>query len=254
MMWHAGPDRKMPPIDRVLKGVPADLAQVIERLVAKDPKLRYRDSQEAIRDLKIGMGKGGVGPTETEKAEAAAIALEEAKKKRRKTLLIAAAASMAVCILLLLLIPEPEPPKPVKKLVGVDGRLIHIVSSDVGNGSPEYSDGKSTGNTTHHVGKLVVDTVKDKAHQTIMIRSFDQVYLNDNRIDIDSDAFNLKTFEKEDHVHTEWGSDKSTGQQIQIIHITRPIQETGVITDVQPETKAFVFSANRKGAVQMVSS
>ena len=247
MMWHAGPDRKMPPIDRVLKGVPADLAQVIERLVAKDPKLRYRDAQEAIRDLKIGMGKGGVGPTETEKAEAAAIALEEAKKKRRKKLLIAAAASMAACILLLLLIPEPEPPKPVKKLVGVDGRLIHIVSSDVETRAPKYSDGKSTENTSHHVGKLVVDTVKDKAHQTIMIRSFDQVYLNDNRIDIDSEAFNLNTFEKEDHVHTEWGSDKSTGRQIQIIHVTRPIQETGVITDIQPDKNAFVFSANRMG-------
>ena len=247
MMWHAGPDRKMPPINRVLKGVPEDLAQVIEKLVTKDPKHRYRDAQEAIRDLKIGMGKGGIGPTEAEKAEAEAIALEEAKKKRRKNLLIAAVTSMAACILLLLLIPTPEPPKPVKKLVGVDGRLIQIVSSDTASDSTEHSDGNSTGNTNSYVGKLVVDTIKDKVDQTVIIRQFDQVYLNDSRINIASDAFDLTTFEKEDHVHTEWDSDKSTGQQIQIIHVTRPIQETGIITDVQPETNAFVFSAKRDG-------
>ena len=36
MMWHAAPDRAMPQIDRVLEGVPDDLAKVIQRLVIKD--------------------------------------------------------------------------------------------------------------------------------------------------------------------------------------------------------------------------
>ena len=241
MMWHAGPDRKMPQISRVLKGVPDDLAMVIERLVAKDPKIRYRDAQEAIRDLKIGMGKGGIGLTETEKAEAEAAAAAEAAKKRRKYLLVAAVASMAVSMLLLLLIPDAKPPKPVKRLQPIDGRLVQIVADIESDQAPDADSPKKN----QLIGKLVVDTEKDKAHQTVMIRGFDQVYLNDKRIDINSDQFKLSTFEKEDHVHTDVDSDKSTGRQVQIIHVTRPIQETGTITDIQPKKNAFVFSPAR---------
>ena len=238
MMWHAGADRKMPQISRVLKGVPDDLAMVIERLVAKDPKIRYRDAQEAIRDLKIGMGKSGIGLTETEKAEAEATAAAEAAKKRRKNLLVAAVVSIAASIFLLFLIPDAEPPKPVTRLQPIDGRLVQVVANIESDKSPDAESQRKK----QLVGKLVVDTEKDKAHQTLMIRAFDQVYLNDERIDINSDQFNLSTFEKEDHVHTDVDSDKSTGRQVQIIHVTRPIQETGTIIDIQPKKNAFVFS------------
>lgn len=243
MMWHAGPDRKLPQIDRVLKGVPEDLAHVIERLVAKDPKGRYRDAQEAIRDLKIGMGKGGIGPTETEKAEAEAAALEAAKKKRQKKLLIAAVVSMVASVLLWFLIPEPELPKPVTKLPKLDGQIVHIVPAPYTDQTIKAGDTSSEGPI---VGTFVVDT-DDKAHQTITIRPFDQVYLNDNPIDVNSDQFDLSTFKKDDHVHTDIGSDKSTGKQIQIIQISRPIQDTGIITDVRPTKKAFVLEATREG-------
>ncbi|MEK6270188.1 MAG: serine/threonine protein kinase [Planctomycetales bacterium] len=243
MMWHAGPDRKMPDINRVLKGVPEDLAHVIERLVAKDPKNRYRDAQEAIRDLKIGMGKGGVGLTEAEKAEAEAAAAEEAKKKRRKNLLIAAVVSMVASMLVLLLIPSPEPPKTVKPLQAVDGRLVQIYASD----ASDDPNGKSPQNQRKFIGKFVVDTPVDKAHKIVMIRPFDQVYLNDVLVDIHSDEFELSFFEKQDHVQTDIDDDKSTDRQIQIIHVTRPIQETGIITDIQPEKNAFVFAADRMG-------
>ncbi|MEC8338839.1 MAG: caspase family protein, partial [Planctomycetota bacterium] len=123
----------------------------------------------------------------------------------------------------------------------IDGRLVQIVANNESDPSPDAESQRKK----QLVGKLVVDTEKDKAHQTLMIRAFDQVYLNDKRIDINSDQFNLSTFEKEDHVHTDVDSDKSTGRQVQIIHITRPIQETGTIIDIQPKKNAFVFSPAR---------
>ncbi len=44
MMWHSTADVKLPDIARVLEGVPADLAHVIQRLIAKDQSQRYRSA------------------------------------------------------------------------------------------------------------------------------------------------------------------------------------------------------------------
>jgi len=54
MMWHSTADVKLPDIQRVLEGVPEDLAHVIQRLIAKDQSQRYRSAHEALRDLQAG--------------------------------------------------------------------------------------------------------------------------------------------------------------------------------------------------------
>lgn len=51
MMWHAAPDRKLPPIGQVLEGVPPDLAAVIEKLIQKNPKARYQSADEVLAQL-----------------------------------------------------------------------------------------------------------------------------------------------------------------------------------------------------------
>ena len=51
MMWHAAPDRKLPPISQVLEGVPPDLAAVIEKLIQKNPKARYQSADEVLAQL-----------------------------------------------------------------------------------------------------------------------------------------------------------------------------------------------------------
>jgi len=51
MMWHAAPDRKLPPISRVLEGVPPDLAAVIEKLIQKNPKARFQSADEVLTQL-----------------------------------------------------------------------------------------------------------------------------------------------------------------------------------------------------------
>ena len=51
MMWHAAPDRKLPPIGHVLEGVPPDLAAVIERMIEKNPKARFQSADEVLSQL-----------------------------------------------------------------------------------------------------------------------------------------------------------------------------------------------------------
>ncbi len=58
MMWHSTADVKLPDIQRVLEGVPEDLAHVIQRLIAKDQSQRYRSAHEALRDLQSSPGRG----------------------------------------------------------------------------------------------------------------------------------------------------------------------------------------------------
>ena len=55
MMWHAAPDRHLPEIDRVLEGVPPDVAKVVQKLTQKDPALRYKSADEALSDLQIDL-------------------------------------------------------------------------------------------------------------------------------------------------------------------------------------------------------
>ena len=57
MMWHSTADVKLPDIERVLEGVPEDLAHVIQRLIAKDQSQRYRSAHEALRDLQASPGR-----------------------------------------------------------------------------------------------------------------------------------------------------------------------------------------------------
>ena len=58
MMWHSTADVRLPDIQRVLEGVPDDLARVIQRLIAKDQSQRYRSANEALRDLQVRRAAG----------------------------------------------------------------------------------------------------------------------------------------------------------------------------------------------------
>lgn len=55
IMWHAAADRRLPPIARVLEGVPEDLAKVIQKLATKNPAQRYKTADEALTDLNVDL-------------------------------------------------------------------------------------------------------------------------------------------------------------------------------------------------------
>lgn len=111
MMWHAAADRNLPEINKVLEGVPDDLAHVIQKLVVKDQAHRYQSAQQALRELTVG--PPAVEPTpEEEDAEAAAARAVAAKKKRRLRLMAVAAMAFSVmlCVAMLFSGREEKPP------------------------------------------------------------------------------------------------------------------------------------------------
>lgn len=109
MMWHAAPDRRLPPIDSVLGGVPEDLARVIQRLTIKDQSQRYQSAAQALADLSpAGEVTANLGD---DGAEAAA---KKAAFHRRAVSFGALAASVLLCTLILFF-PNTKKPVPVAK-------------------------------------------------------------------------------------------------------------------------------------------
>ncbi len=92
MMWHSTADVKLPDIQRVLEGVPEDLAHVIQRLIAKDQSQRYRFAHEALRDLQSSPGGGSGLPAPADLDAEAAVAEAARRKKKVRTLALLAGA------------------------------------------------------------------------------------------------------------------------------------------------------------------
>ena len=55
MMWHAAPDRRLPQINRIVEGVPDDLAKCLQKLTAKSQADRYKSADEALSDLNVDL-------------------------------------------------------------------------------------------------------------------------------------------------------------------------------------------------------
>lgn len=109
MMWHSAPDRRLPEVARVLEGVPADLAFIIQKMTEKDPAHRYRTTDECLADLKLDGHVPPVGPTA---AELAAAEQQVAAARRRRSVAIAAAAcSIVLSLGMLFFLPSGTPPQ-----------------------------------------------------------------------------------------------------------------------------------------------
>ncbi len=128
MMWHCSADRKFPPIQTILEGVPDDLAKVLQKLTEKPQSDRYQSAKELIDDLTGGTKLIGEAIRDDE-----AEANELAKKKKRKRRIKAAVAcciSLMLCGIIFWAIQEP-PPKPVAKVVDpVRGVVKNVLPID----------------------------------------------------------------------------------------------------------------------------
>lgn len=117
MLWHSAQDRRLPDLRSIMEGLPNDLAQVLQRLTAKDQTQRYRTAQEMLADLAAG-GAAPAAAVSDKEAEAAAAAEQAAQKKRRLVAITAFAASVVLSVALLFVptekqpTPEPEPALP----------------------------------------------------------------------------------------------------------------------------------------------
>lgn len=127
MMWHAASDRRLPEIARVLEGVPADLAHVIQKLTAKRPQDRYQTADQALHDLGVDQ-KTVVTPlpSDGDSVETAAV------PKKNQKLVIAAAVISAIFSLAMLFLPMGggQPAGPAVETAGPRGLVREVRLAD----------------------------------------------------------------------------------------------------------------------------
>jgi serine/threonine-protein kinase len=131
MMWHSTADVKLPDIQRVLEGVPEDLAHVIQRLIAKDQSQRYRFAHEALRDLQSSPGGGSGLPAPADlDAEAEAAEAIRRKKKVRTLALLAGGAAVMLCVLILVMaLHHPKKVAVTHKPEIFHGKITDVLAS-----------------------------------------------------------------------------------------------------------------------------
>jgi serine/threonine-protein kinase len=142
LMWHAAPDRNLPEIQRVLEGVPQDLAFVIQGMVAKDPARRFPTAQDAMQYLRpAGGGPIAAPPTQSTGAP------QTASKKRLTRIVAIAALACSLLLSGVILFWSPRhkgpsaPARPVEPMQGIirsvnlDYRIVVVERSD--NSKPE---------------------------------------------------------------------------------------------------------------------
>lgn len=210
MMWHATPDRQLPEIPRILQGVPEDLASVIQRLATKDPRRRYQSADEALRDIRAGMGLGPSAPTPQELAAQAAAAEAAKTKKRRRILIIAGVLSLLLSVGMIAgdkLLRKPPPVVVVLK--DAKGVIRHKFPGQ----------------------KVVLD---DEAKTTVKFEPGALIYLNDevSKFDelLEGDRLDVKV--KKD----------PAGKQYQEVRASRPQSSAGSVASVDPKKRTLTVT------------
>jgi serine/threonine protein kinase len=200
LMWHAATDLRLPPVRRVLQGVPADVAEVVDRLVQKNPAARFRSAEEALQHLAVG-GPGMPPPRVVEPRKE-----PQPLPKRtpiRRWLAVGAVVLSAIVSLWLLWPASAPPPPPEPTLRGV----LRMV--DPGDRRLEILDEDQR--------KLV----------ELRLASGDQFFLN-------GEPVSLRELRPEDRVQVEWDQDEK-GRRIRRVFAYRAVSLRGTIAEVQLE-------------------
>lgn len=209
MMWHCSADRKFPPIQSILKGVPDDVAQVVEKLTAKKQSERYQNAKQVIADLTGGVRAVGVSLEEEEAA--AAEAARKHKRKRRIQALVACVCSLMICAAILYFTREKPAPPVVKAPPPVRGVVQNVLARDQ---------------------KFVIDLGVDFREFTL--RSIDTIELNRKERQ-------LRDLELGDRVVVNTIINQETGQRHREIVAFRPESHVGVVSAVESENGKFKF-------------
>jgi hypothetical protein len=198
MMWHAAADRRLPPVARVLQGVPEDLAMVVEKLTEKKQSARYQSAEAALAGLKLDLKV--VKSDDPDELAAEEDAEDNARKKRLMFAGGALAISLMLC-LFLLFSGGSEPPAPPKKLV----RLVM-----------EVYPGENT---------IKVEDLERTFAKDISVGEDPRIYLTNTEKNI-----TLRELEPGDRIEIESASDG--GKKRYVITASRPIESRGVIKSI----------------------
>jgi serine/threonine-protein kinase len=196
MMWHSTADVKLPDIERVLEGVPEDLAHVVQRLIAKDQSQRYRSAQEALRDLQAPAGGvGGLPQAADLEAEAEAVAAAHRKKRLRQFMMLFGGIAVILCAIITWKLRQKQPEKPI---AGPPKPVTGTIS-DVFPLSKELGVAPSDGG----------------AVKRFQIKNQDIIY-------VDGERRLLEDLERDYVVEITTGVDSASQQVVQEVHATRP--------------------------------
>jgi len=209
MMWHAAADRQLPPIGRVLEGVPEDLAGVVERLVQKDPARRYQSARDVLRDLRHDPSAVAVPPAEDEAALAAAEAA--AKKKRRMRMVAVLAMALSLMISIAMLLPEREKPQPPPEPGPTSGVIQKVFPDE---------------------RRIVLEVGEEP--EMIELKPHDRYFLNE-------DSVLLRELMPNDNVTISVVRDES-GRRILEVHAHRPVVHKGRVLEVDKELGQLRFA------------
>jgi serine/threonine-protein kinase len=196
MMWHSTADVKLPEIQRVMEGVPDDLAHVIQRLIAKDQSQRYATATEALQDLHSGRPLAD-GLIDAAVAEAEAHAAAAARKKKRiRNLAVLTSGLLAVLLALAgfeFLKPKPKP-TPVRAPEQLEGTISDVYPA------------------SHELG---VSPAGGGAVKRIIVKDQDIIYVNGQR-------HLLEELERGDGVKITKSIDPGSLKDVREIQATRP--------------------------------
>ena len=219
MMWHAAADRQMPPIHRVLEGVPDDLAQVIERLVIKDQSQRYQSAKDVLRDLRPAplalVARRVEAAAEAEAARAGAV---RQKRRKRHAALLAMTFSLLLCGLMLWPAMPKTGPSPASG--PRRGTVLHVYPDD------------------HRIALKVVEPGDGKPGERVeeirLTPRSDKVFINDKVEPLDQVA-------PDDRIRIETTHDAS-GRGVTEVYAYRPEISRGQIRSVRADAGQLTFA------------
>jgi len=218
LMWHAAPDRVLPPIRRVLEGVPDDLARVVEKLIVKDQTRRYQSAKDVLWELRPAVPAIAQKNATDAAVEAAQAAAAKRKRKLRFAAVLAVAFSAILCTVMLL----PQKPKPVvaPPAPPPQGTVLHVYPEEyrIALKVVEMKDGKEN----------------ERIEEIRLAPRYDKVLINDNVEPLDQ-------IQPNDFVRLETVRD-AAGRRIHEVYAYRPTKSQGVIQSVEAEKGQFVLT------------
>lgn len=203
MMWHASPDQKLPPIHRVLEGVPDDLAAVVDRLVAKDQQQRLKSAREALALLKSSRVAVVQLPGQKEPS---AEELKQQRQKRLMRVIAGIAVACSLCVSVLMLLPSGNPPPPSAPQVQPEQGRVEAVLLEA--------------------RRLIIDH-NGRGKEEREVRSWDEVFINNKKS-------LLRDLQPGDRVTIRVSWDEQ-GRQVQRIEAVRPERLVGQVDSVSVE-------------------
>ncbi len=217
MMWHAAADRHLPEVSRVLAGVPDDLAKVVQRMVAKDQRVRYASAADVLRDLRTDPTMVAAPPPPPEESPEA-IAAREREARKKKLVRMGAIAALACSVVLSVwsLLPGRQPapvgpPEPVGAIVRRTFPEEHVLSV-------EYTDGALKGQA------------KD-----LTVTKYARFFVNEK-------ACTLRDLKPEDELTIKVVVEPESKRLFTEYHAYRPEENVGRIAKVQADEGEFFLA------------